>query len=407
MLEKSFGLFYYLKQAKNQKEQKRYVYLRITVDGERREISIKRQWIPNLWNSKTGRATEINEEANELNRYLDTISNKVHQIKRNLIDDGKRVILDNIKNILTGKGEKKHFILEAFQEHNRQMKALIGREFAPATLTRYKTACAHLCSYIKWKYEKNDFEIKDLNYEFISQFVFWLKSERKCGHNAAIKYLGNFKKIVLECMKRGLLTTDPFLGFKSKRNEVIPVALTKEELIRITKKKFDIERLSHVRDIFLFSCYTGLAYIDAYKLRSTDIVIGIDGGMWINITRQKTNSSTRLPLLPHAVAILAKYQDHPKCVSKGNVLPVLTNQKTNSYLKEIADLCGIRKKLTFHIARHTFATTVTLTNGVPIETVSKMLGHKSLKQTQHYAKIVDLKISEDMTTLRKKLKMQL
>jgi integrase len=208
-------------------------------------------------------------------------------------------------------------------------------------------------------------------------------------------------------MKRGLLANDPFLGFKSKRNEVIPVALTKEELIRITNKKFDIERLSHVRDIFLFSCYTGLAYIDAYKLRNTDIVIGIDGGMWITTTRQKTNSSTRLPLLPNAIAILAKYQDHPKCVSKGTVLPVLTNQKTNSYLKEIADLCGIRRKLSFHIARHTFATTVTLTNGVPIETVSKMLGHKSLKQTQHYAKIVDLKISEDMNTLRKKLEMQM
>ncbi|WP_259066039.1 site-specific integrase [Mucilaginibacter sp. X4EP1] len=407
MLEKSFGLFYYLKQAKNQKEQRRYVYLRITVDGERREISIKRQWISDLWNTKTGRAREINEEANELNWYLDTISNKVHQIKRNLIDDGKLLTAENIKNILTGRGEKKYFILEAFQEHNRQMKALIGKEFAPATLTRYKTACAHLSNYIKWKYQKNDFEIKDLNYEFISQFVFWLKSERKCGHNASIKYLGNFKKIVLECMKRGLLTTDPFLGFKSKRNEVIPVALTKEELIKITNKKFDIERLDHVRDIFLFSCYTGLAYIDAYKLRSTDIVIGIDGGMWITTTRQKTNSSTRLPLLPNAIAILAKYQDHPKCASKGTVLPVLTNQKTNSYLKEIADLCGIGKKLTFHIARHTFATTVTLTNGVPIETVSKMLGHKSLKQTQHYAKIVDLKISEDMNTLRKKLEMQM
>ena len=183
MLEKSFGLFYYLKQAKNQKEQRWYVYLRITVDGDRREISIKRQWIPGHWNSKTGRATEINEEANELNRYLDTISNKVHQIKRNLIDNGKPVTSENIKNILTGRVEKKHFIVEAFHEHNRQMKALIGKEFAPATLTRYKTACAHLGSYIEWKYQKNDFEIKDLNYEFISQFVFWLKSERKCGHN--------------------------------------------------------------------------------------------------------------------------------------------------------------------------------------------------------------------------------
>lgn len=405
MLERSFSLFYYLKQAKNQKEQRWYVYLRITVDGERREVSIKRQWIPNEWNSKTGRAAEIKEEAIELNRYLDTVSNKVHRIQRNLIDEGRQISAEKIKNILTGKGEKKHFIIEAFQEHNKQMKALVGQEFAPATLMRYTTACTHLSNYIKWKYETNDLEIKDLNYEFVSQFVVWLKIERKCGHNAAIKYLGNFKKIVLECMKKGLLTTDPFLGFKSKRKEVIPVALTKEELIRITNKKFDIERLDNVRDIFLFSCYTGLAYIDAYQLHNTDIVTGIDGGRWITTTRQKTNSSTRLPLLPPAVTILTKYQDHPNCVSRGTVLPVLTNQKMNSYLKEIADLCGIRKKLTFHIARHTFATTVTLTNGVPIETVSKMLGHKSLKQTQHYAKIVDLKISEDMNLLKEKLQL--
>src|SRR5665213_475402 len=149
MLEKSFGLFYYLKQAKNQKEQRWYVYLRITVDGDRKEVSIKRQWIPDQWNSKTGRATEIYEEAIELNRYLDAISNKVHQIQRNLINDGKSVTSETIKNILTSRGEKKYFILEAFQDHNRQMKALIGKEFAPATLTRYKTACAHLSNYIK------------------------------------------------------------------------------------------------------------------------------------------------------------------------------------------------------------------------------------------------------------------
>jgi len=151
MLERSFSLFYYLKQAENQKEQRWYVYLRITVDGERREVSIKRQWIPNEWNSRTGRAAEIKEEAIELNRYLDTVSNKVHQAQRNVIDEGKQVTAEKIKNILTGKGEKKHFILEAFQEHNKQMKALVGQEFAPATLTRYKTACTHLSNYINWK----------------------------------------------------------------------------------------------------------------------------------------------------------------------------------------------------------------------------------------------------------------
>jgi integrase len=283
------------------------------------------------------------------------------------------------------------------------MKALIDKEFAPATYTRYKTAHDHTKAFIRWKYGTDDLEIKELNYEFVTQFVFWLKTERKCGHNAAVKYIGNFKKIVLECIKKGWLQKDPFADFKANRKEVIRVALTKEELERIAKKKYTVDRLAHVRDIFLFSCYTGLAYIDVYQLRRSDIVIGIDGGSWINTTRQKTDSPTRLPLLPAAMEIIAKYEDDPYCINKGLVLPVLTNQKMNSYLKEIADGCDVDKNLTFHIARHTFATTITLSNGVPIETVSKMLGHKSLKQTQHYAKIVDLKISDDMLALKGKL----
>lgn len=246
-----------------------------------------------------------------------------------------------------------------------------------------------------------------MDYEFISQFVYWLKTERHCGNNTAIKYLGNFKKIVLECMRKDLLKKNPFLGYKSKRNEVVPVVLTKEELIKRTNKKFCTERLSHVRDIFLFSCYTGLAYSDVYKLRISDIIIGIDGGKWIITTRQKTKSGTRLPLLPNAIAILDKYRDHLKCVSKGTVLPILSNQKMNAYLREIADVSGITKKLTFHAARHTFATTITLNNGLPIETVSKMLGHKSIKQTQHYARIVDIKISKDMKLLKKRLSQKL
>ncbi|MGF7042623.1 site-specific integrase [Mucilaginibacter lappiensis] len=403
MLEKSFGLLYYLKQAKNQKNENRYVYLRITVDGDRREISIKRQWIPEQWNAKQGRAIGSTEEAKEMNSYLDLISVKVYRAKVKLLESSKPLTADNIKNVLTGQDEKKHFIMEAFLRHNKQMKALVGREIASATLTRYKTAYDHVRNFIKWKYHKEDFEIKDLDYEFISQLLFWLKTEKNCANNTAVKYLGNFKKIVLDCILKGLLTKDPFLGFRTKRDEVTPVVLTKDELIKIRNKQFETERLNHVRDIFLFSCYTGLAYSDVYKLRASNIIIGVDGGKWINTIRQKTKSSTRLPLLQNALAILEKYKSHTRCLTNGTLLPILTNQKMNAYLKEIADLSGVNKKLTFHTARHTFATTVTLTNGVPIETVSKMLGHKSLKQTQHYAKVLDVKISNDMKLLKRKL----
>jgi integrase len=179
--------------------------------------------------------------------------------------------------------------------------------------------------------------------------------------------------------------------------------LTDKELLLIYSKIFTTERLNYVKDIFLFCCYTGLAYIDVKKLKRAEITTGTDGEWWIFTRRQKTETVSKIPLLPVALKIVEKYANNAECSQHGSVLPVLSNQKMNAYLKEIADVCGISKNLTFHIARHTFATTVTLSNGVPIETVSKMLGHKSLKQTQHYAKILDLKISEDMQLLRDKL----
>jgi integrase len=217
-----------------------------------------------------------------------------------------------------------------------------------------------------------------------------------------MKYLSNFKKIVIKCIKNGWLQKDPFIGFNMAKREVERTALTENELEIIQTKSFSIKRLKLVRDIFLFSCYTGLAYADVQKLKRSEIMIGVDGEKWIFTKRQKTDSSSRIPILPPALEILKQYQEDPQCKFQDKVLPVLSNQKMNSYLKEIADACGICKNLTYHIARHTFATTVTLSNGVPIETVSKMLGHRNLKTTQHYAKILDKKISEDMKNLRLK-----
>jgi integrase len=193
------------------------------------------------------------------------------------------------------------------------------------------------------------------------------------------------------------------LKFKSTAKATERTFLTQPELDEIVHKKLTIERLCQVRDIFVFCCYTGLSYADVQKLRRIEIGTGIDGEKWIFTTRQKTDTSSRIPLLPRALAIIKRYDNHPQCDVKGLLLPVLSNQKMNAYLKEIADLCDIKKHLTFHLARHTFATTVTLSNGVPIETVSKMLGHTLLKTTQHYAKILDVKVSDDMKALKKKL----
>ena len=256
--------------------------------------------------------------------------------------------------------------------------------------------------FMKWKYKANDIDVKQMKYEFIADDEFWLKSVRNCDHNTSIKYLSNFKKIVHICIKNGWLTRDPFVGFKLTKREVERPFLVEEELTRIINKEFVMPRLRQVRDIFIFCCYTGLAYADVEKLTREEITIGIDSEKWIWTSRQKTDSATRVPLLPPALEILDRYKDDPQCMNNGRLLPVLSNQKMNSYLKEISDACEITKKMTFHTARHTFATTVTLTNGVPIETVSKMLGHRNLKTTQHYAKILDLKVSEDMKVLRSK-----
>ena len=381
MLEKSFGLIFFLKKSKNLKKKLKHVYMRITVDGIPVEFSIKKSWDIDRWNQSSGRATGTKEDTRLLNAYLDTLSSKVFQAKMILIASGQTITAYTIKNHILGIGEKKRMILEIFQDHNCKMKSLIGSEFAPGTVQRYQTSYDHTKAFILWKYNADDLELKDLNYEFISDYDFWLKGIRKCNHNSSMKYLSNFKKIVLECIKKAWITADLFIRFKTTRKEVVRVALTNAEITSIATKKFSTERLEYVRDIFLFSCYTGLAYIDVKKLRRTQIIKGVDDKQWIITKRQKTDSPTRLPLLPVALEIMNKYKNHPKCCIDNYVPPVLTNQKVNSYLKEIADVCGIKKNLTFHIARHTFATTVTLSNGVPIETVSKMLGHKSLRQT--------------------------
>lgn len=403
MLEKSFGLLFYVKQSTKNKKEGSYIYLRITVDGVVKELSTKRLWTISKWNASAGRAFGNSEEGKTLNSYLDTLYYKALQAKKVLLDRDQAITAEAIKNILLGVTEKKKMIMEIFQEHNEQVEALLDKEFAPGTLERYRTSFSHTKAFMKWKYNKEDMEIQSLDYEFISSYSFWLKTVQNCSHNTTVKYLGNFKKIVLICLKSGWLDRDPFIRFKMVKKEVHRVYLTSEELAVIEGKKFPTERLRHVRDIFLFSCYTGLAYIDVKRLSRSQIVTGIDGEQWIFTKRQKTDTPTRLPLLPKALQLVEKYKEHPSCQDGLHVLPVLSNQKMNSYLKEIVDVCGIDKPLTFHIARHTFATTITLGNGVPIETVSKMLGHKSIKQTQHYARILDTKISHDMMALREKL----
>jgi site-specific recombinase XerD len=378
------------------------IYLRITIDGKRIEQSINRTVELSKWSNKAGKMKGSHAEARAFNSFLDAIRNKVHAAEREMVQDGKVITFETFKEKWLGANEKPFMLIEIFKQHNDQIKELVGKDYSPATYQRYVTSKDHTQSFLKWKYKIDDIDIKKLNYEFINDYAFWLKAKRNCNHNTAMKYLANFKKVVLLCIKNGWLQKDPFIGFKLTKKEVERPFLTENELQEMALKEFKTERLSLVRDIFLFSCYTGLAYADVKKLKRTEIGVGVDCEQWIFTKRQKTNTSSRIPLLPTSLLLLDKYKHHPQC-ENGKLLPVLSNQKMNSYLKEIADACGISKVLTFHIARHTFATTVTLSNGVPIETVSKMLGHKNIRTTQHYAKILDIKVSEDMKALKSKL----
>ena len=280
------------------------------------------------------------------------------------------------------------------------MKELVGKEYAQLTYVRFEMSMRHTKNFILWKFNQDNIDIKKLDYHYISEYSFWLKSIRNCNQNSTVKYLSNFKKIVIYCMKNGWLASNPFVGFKMVKKEVIREILTLDEIQVLSSKEFTVERVSNVRDVFLFCCYTGLAYADIKKLKRSEIVKGIDGEQWIFTARKKTETPSHIPLLAPALYLIAKYENCTIAASNNLVFPVLSNQKMNAYLKEIADMCGIQKSLTSHIARHTFATTITLSHGVPIETVSMMLGHKSLRTTQIYAKVMDQKVSEDMQRLK-------
>ncbi len=403
-MNKTFNLLFFVKKSKIKANGTAPIYLRITIDGKPKEIASKRYIQPDKWDSKLQKVSGSSDEVKSLNLYLKTLEQQVYDAHHTLMKDKTIATASSLKTKLQGTEQRTRMLVPIFQEHNDKVETLVGQEFAPGTLERYKTSLKHTIEFIQWKYSVSDIDIKDIDHAFITEYEFFLRSVRKCANNTAVKYIKNFKKIVKLCISNGWLDKDPFVNYKSKIREVEREFLSQEEIQTIYEKIFVTERLNQVKDIFVFACFTGLAYIDVKQLTLSNISIGIDGGKWIFTHRQKTETASRIPLLLIPQELIQKYAAHPQCINENKLLPVLSNQKMNSYLKEIADVCGIQKDLTFHIARHTFATTVTLTNGVPIESVSKMLGHTNIKTTQHYAKILDKKVSDDMQVLEISLK---
>ncbi|AEM72337.1 integrase family protein [Allomuricauda ruestringensis DSM 13258] len=399
------SLLFYLRKYKKDRVGRSTIYIRITVNGRRSEFSTGRKIYPNTWDATNGKVLGFSQKVRQLNSQLMKIRTDLFRHADKLKDKGRPLTAVSLKNSYLGVDKPSKMLLEIFQEHNERVEKLVGKDFAPGTAERYKTAKSHLAEYLQNELRKKDIPVVDVDHSFISGFEYYLKTKRKCSHNTAIKYVVNFKKIIRIAYANGWIKTDPFANWKARLKTVEREFLTDEELQRLMDHPFTNERLEHVRDCFVFCCFTGLAYADVKKLTHDDFVIGIDGDLWINTKRTKTKTKSNIPVLPTALMILEKYEHSPLLADK-KVLPVLTNQKMNAYLKEIADLSGINKHLTTHLARHTFATTVTLSNGVSIESVSKMLGHKSLRTTQHYAKILNRKVSEDMQLLKKKLSFQ-
>lgn len=402
-MNKTFNLLFFIKKNKIRTNGSAPIYLRITVDGKAAEIAAKRYIDPKKWDNKSQKAVGYSQESKTLNSYLKTLEQQVYDFHYLMLKEEDFVTAESLKSKLLGTDASTRMLIPIFQDHNDKVEALVGQDFAPGTLERYKTSLKHTQEFLNWKYKISDIDITKIDHAFIMDYDFWLRSVRKCANNTAVKYIKNFKKIIRLCIANGWLVKDPFLGYKAKLKVVERPYLTKEEIQVIYEKEYVSDRLRQVRDIFLFCCYTGFAYVDVKNLTKNNVNIGIDGEQWIFTRRQKTDTSVKVPLLPLAKELILKYENHPRCVNSGFLFPVISNQTMNSYLKEIADLCEINKELTFHIARHTFATTVTLSNGVPIESVSKMLGHTNIKTTQQYAKILDQKVSNDMLSLRSKL----
>ena len=380
------------------------IYLRITVNGKRAEISTNRKVEVSKWDSDMQRAKGRSESARILNDHLDNLQNQINRDYNSFNEKGEEITASRLKDSLMGKDVKKYYLVQIFEMSNALIKQEEGQKYSRSTIDQYTTTLERLKLFLNQEYSCNDIALSKLDLLFIRRFEIYLKAKYNIVHNTVMKHLKQLKKVIHFAMVMGYIERDPFLQHKTASKEVSRGHLSSDELSRIENHVFRLKRLEQVRDVFIFVCYTGLAYSDLKLLTRESVTKGIDGKSWIIYYREKTGIRASIPLLSQALAIIEKYSEDPECLTSNKLLPIKSNQKLNSYLAEIAELCEINKHITMHLGRHTFATTVTLTNGVPIETVSKMLGHTSLKTTQIYSKVIDTKISKDMEHLENALR---
>lgn len=396
-----FSILFFIKKTKLLKNGEAPICLRITVNGKRAEVQIKRSIEASKWNNKKECATGKDNKSLELNHYLETVRTQILRIHRELEQDNKPITAEILKRHYYGESETPKMLLEVFEEHNKKCSELIGKDYVRATVMYYERTARYLSEFIKQHYHLSDIPLKDINYNFIQEFEHFVKTVKNCQQNATVKYLKNFKRVIRISLINQWINADPFAEIHFKQTQTNRDFLLEDELQIILKKQFDIPRLAVVKDIFTFCCFTGLAFTDVKHLTPEHIICDNNGEYWIRKPREKTTNMCNIPLLEIPLKLIAKYKQHPECERKNIVFPVPTNQRMNSYLKEIADICGIKKNLTTHIARHSFAC-IALANKVSMESIAKMLGHTDIKTTKIYAKVIDRTISEEMQALRQK-----
>ena len=397
----TLSVLFIIKKSKLLKNGEAPICMRITVNKRVAEVMIKRSIPVDLWNQKKECSKGKDRVATELNHYINTVRAKILQIHRELEIDNKPITADIIKDCFYGRDKVQRTLLEVYAEHNEKCRALIGKEYTESTVTKFDTSINRLKEYIRSCYHRDDIMLAELDGQFIRDFDFWLKTEKHCQNNSALKHLKNLKKVVRIALANDWIKKDPFYGIHFKQEEVNVEFLSREELDVLMNKEFTIKRLEQVRDVFVFCCFTALAFVDVQQLSREHLIKDNNGALWIRKARQKTNQMCNIPVLSIPQKILRKYEDNAECIKKGVLLPVISNQRMNAYLKEIADLCGSAKRLTTHVARHTAATVVFLANDVSMENVSKILGHSNIRMTQHYARVLDSSIMRDMANVER------
>ncbi|SNR68482.1 Site-specific recombinase XerD [Lutibacter agarilyticus] len=370
---------------------------RITYNKNRKEFSTGLFINPEYWDSKQQIAEPPNKENTLINQQLSLIENKIRQAFLLLQVKENNFTIDDIYTLYKGKKiAKEHNVLEVFESYLDMLKKLIGIDIKEATWNKFHYVRNNVKSFIKWKHKTNDFPLKKLTLQFLIDFEYYLKVEKSQKQITINKSIQRFRKPIKVALSKGYLDRDPFMLYKTKSVKTEIVFLSVNELKKLEKHQFYQPRLQQVKDWFVFSCYTGLAYNEIKNFKKQHIVKGFDDELWIEMKREKTQRNISVPLLPKARELIDKYEDD----NSDNIFNICSNQRYNSYLKEVASILGITKRLTTHTARKTFASTVLLYNDVPMEIVSQLLGHSSITITEDsYGKVVQKKVSEQMKRL--------